>query len=146
MNSLRLSGLHLLALLRALFGDMRGQITLSLALMVLPICLTASSALDYGMVLRARSALQSSLDSASLAATATRDGSLAPGVAQSYFVLDGSLEGVTIQSITFKKLSSGAIEASVTATVPAMFMRIVRGKDYTITLTSITNSVQLFNS
>lgn len=121
--------------LRHFLRNVSGQITLSFALLALPLCLTAGSALDYGMLVRARTALQSALDSATLAAAA-KEGTLDPAVAKRYFSLNGTLETVRIDTVEFTKSDDGSVTGKVTATIPAVFMKIVRSKDYKVTLTS----------
>lgn len=115
--------------------DGSGQIALSMALLALPLVIATGSALDYGMLVRARSGLQTALDSATLAAAA-REGAMDPDVAKRYFQLNGSLEGVTILKTSFDKQSDGTVAGAVTATVPAVFMRILRRKDYTVKVSS----------
>ncbi len=117
-----------------------GQITFSLALVSVPLILTIGSAIDYGMLLRARSSLQQALDSATLAAAA-KDGTLNPQTARSYFVLNGTLSGVTLGRIDFTKTSDGTVIGTATASVPAVFMKIVRKGDFNVRLTSKANGV-----
>lgn len=115
--------------------DRSGQIALSLALLAFPLVIAMGSALDYGMLVRARSGLQTALDSATLAAAA-KQGNLDPEATKSFFKLNGSLNGVTIVKTSFAKQSDGTVAGAVTATVPAVFMKILRRKDYTVKLVS----------
>jgi Flp pilus assembly protein TadG len=130
-----------LSLQRALRGlksfgcDIKGQITLSVALLVLPLVIATGSAIDYGLLVRAKSSLQLALDSATLAAAA-KQGELSSDVARSYFELNGNLRGVTISKVGFEKQDDGTVAGSMTASVPAIFMKILRRKDYTIRLAS----------
>lgn len=117
-----------------------GQITLSIALLALPLCLAAGSALDYGMLLRAKSGLQSAIDSATLAAAA-KQGVLDDREARSYFAMNASLSGITVEEIHFTKQDDGTVAGNVTAKVPAMFMRILRRSDYIVRLKSSARGV-----
>ncbi len=125
---------------RAAKRNVSGQITVSMALIALPLSLAVGSALDYGMLVRAKSGLQLALDSATLAAAA-KQGNLQPELARGYFALNGTLEGVTISSIDFQKQKDGTVQGTVTATVPAVFARILRRKDYTVHVTSSAKGV-----
>ncbi len=117
-----------------------GQITLSLALVALPLCLTIGSAIDYGMLMKTRSALQDALDSATLAAAA-KSGMLDDATARSFFKKNSSLDAVTVNAINFTKNADGTVTGHLTATVPAIFMRIVRTRDYTIRTQSSAKGV-----
>jgi Flp pilus assembly protein TadG len=125
---------------RRFLAGASGQITLSLALVALPLCLTIGSAIDYGMLVTTRSALQDALDSATLAAAA-REGVLDQEAARSYFTQNTSLAKVTVNTVAFSKNQDGTVTGTLAATVPAAFMRIVRAGDYTVRTTSVARGV-----
>jgi len=137
------------------FGkDSRGNIAVIFTIAMIPILTAAGCAMDYTMATRMRAKLQAAADAASVAALAqkspgytaaaamTGDGSVTAAVTDAKNVFNGNMNGVTgytLSSLTATVTKTGILLASnvqFTATVPAVFLKIVGFTTITLTGTS----------
>jgi Flp pilus assembly protein TadG len=111
-------------LLRLFMRESGGSLLPMFALTMVPMMGMVGAAVDYSRASGVHAGLQSALDSATLAAA--RDGTANwPTVALAVFNANLPERGATVAAPTFTKNPDGSFSGSVTANVPASFMKLM---------------------
>lgn len=120
---------------RKFLRNTRGSLPTTVALAAVPIVLTAGVAIDFGRATAIKSATQAALDTAVLAAAATKDMNTAQ--ANKIFARNApSSPDATISSLSFQKGDGGTVTGTITVTMPLGLLSLAGKSSQSMTITS----------
>jgi Flp pilus assembly protein TadG len=126
---------RLKSILKSLWGDDVGNVTLIFALAIIPVIGVIGLTVDYGRASAIRMRLQASLDAAVL--DGARSASNPVEKAQVAFAANFAKADLTLSGPTFVSGSDGSLTGTVTAEVPTIFIRLLATKTIAVGATAV---------
>ncbi len=111
--------------LGAFFKDRGGNVVMIFGLMVVPVMLSIGAAVDYGRATQTRTSLQTTVDSAAIAAAAAMlNGGNSTQIAANYVQQRFAYTGRTVTTTTTANANAGTVTVRATTTQPTAVMKL----------------------